>query len=1055
MKLVRRTLCHGFTLIELIVVVIVLGILMAVVLGVFNGIGGTAKDSTAKQYLAVLYHACKTPDTQGASTWQDAQAFVDCATSSEPELTVTLGNCARGAAQTDPKVIIVDPASGSAIGMITYSHSQSGKTFRIWASNSHGPLTDEVGCGLTSGGNRIGQTARSVSPPTVTGTMREGGTLTVAWGDWDWQDGMAMRAQWISCSPTWTDCTNISGATDQSYAIQASDIGHTIGVIVTATDLTSRAPYEIVATKPGSTPGGGQGGDQGAGDGSGNGSGDTSGNGPVLPLAPTIGTNDQGQSQNPQIAPLPAASGHVLHLSNGTWHSTTTITSYGYQWYRCADAAGTTCVVIDGATDNTYTPNDTVAVAGGDGDVGRYLRAAVTAANIGGDNTAFSDPTNQVVGPPFAPSLQADQPTIGGSATEGVTLTGDRGQNWSGNYGTLNFDYTWQRCNANGNNCTTIPGATGTSHLLGAADLGYTIVFKVTATNAAGQVSAASDPTALVKAVAPVNTGLPLVSGIPHEGQTLTGTHGTWTSSLTPLNYTYQWYRCSAPGTCAPISGETNTTYVVHAVDDGNTLRLGVAASNPDATAVIVLSDPTDTVVALPNDNGSGTVAPSIGGTAQVGQTLTANRGTWTHGPTGYGYQWKHNGTVIPGATTSTYLVVTGDVGETITVTVTASNDAGQVSATSDPTAAVLVAAPVNSAMPTISGTAQVGQTLSATTGTWAPAATGYAYQWKHGGSAISGATSSTYVARASDVGMTLTVTVTASNPGGSATATSDPTVAVAGIPVNTGAPTISGTTKIGYTLSSTNGTWSPAATSYTRQWQRNGSDIPGATGSSYTETAADFGYTLRIGVVATNTSGSSTVAYSAASGTVTGDPPSVSASAQTVGESPFNWSWSVGANPLTTTYAFYVDGGAVTSSSTTTGASGSGSSGGGCGSAGGCGHSVQICASNAVQANVCQSAGATVYGTVSLSVSVGVSVNSPGNVHITWSGSVSGANPQGLVVNSCGWSSSRGGSGGGGGSGSINVGTPTAGSGTISVSCTASDGNSHGSGAAGWVSAN
>ncbi len=89
-------------------------------------------------------------------------------------------------------------------------------------------------------------------------------------------------------------------------------------------------------------------------------------------------------------------------------------------------------------------------------------------------------------------------------------------------------------------------------------------------------------------------------------------------------------------------------------------------------------------------------------------------------------------------------------------------------------------AVPVNMAAPVISGAAQVGQTLAASTGTWTNSPTGYTYQWNRGVAAISGATTSTYVPVAADVGTTLTVSMVATNSGGaSSPATSAPTSAV------------------------------------------------------------------------------------------------------------------------------------------------------------------------------------------------------------------------------------------------------------------------------------
>lgn len=85
------------------------------------------------------------------------------------------------------------------------------------------------------------------------------------------------------------------------------------------------------------------------------------------------------------------------------------------------------------------------------------------------------------------------------------------------------------------------------------------------------------------------------------------------------------------------------------------------------------------------------TVAPAITGTAQVSQTLTSTTGTWSGSPT-YVRQWFAAGVAISGATAATYVPVVGDVGKIITVRVTATNDKGNVSVTSAPTAAVVAA---------------------------------------------------------------------------------------------------------------------------------------------------------------------------------------------------------------------------------------------------------------------------------------------------------------------------------------------------------------------------
>jgi hypothetical protein len=125
---------------------------------------------------------------------------------------------------------------------------------------------------------------------------------------------------------------------------------------------------------------------------------------------------------------------------------------------------------------------------------------------------------------------------------------------------------------------------------------------------------------------------------------------------------------------------------------------------------------------------------PTISGTAQVDQTLTATTGTWTHNPTSFTYQWQRAGGALSGATVSTYVPVAADVGSTLTVSVVATNSGGSSSpAMSAATSAVIGAStgiPVNTALPSISGTAQVGQTLTASNGSWTNVPTSFSYQW-------------------------------------------------------------------------------------------------------------------------------------------------------------------------------------------------------------------------------------------------------------------------------------------------------------------------------------
>lgn len=169
------------------------------------------------------------------------------------------------------------------------------------------------------------------------------------------------------------------------------------------------------------------------------------------------------------------------------------------------------------------------------------------------------------------------------------------------------------------------------------------------------------------------------------------------------------------------------------------------------------------------------TVAPTITGTPTIGQTLSCNTGTWTGtSPISYGYQWKNNGSNIIGETNSTYTLVTGDYGDTITCDVTASNIAGSSTVSSNSVVAT-ANAPVNTVAPVISGSNVVGQVLTTTDGTWTGTAPiTYAYQWKRNGSNIASATSSTYTLVQADATFAVTCVVTATNVAGNVSATSN-----------------------------------------------------------------------------------------------------------------------------------------------------------------------------------------------------------------------------------------------------------------------------------------
>lgn len=161
-------------------------------------------------------------------------------------------------------------------------------------------------------------------------------------------------------------------------------------------------------------------------------------------------------------------------------------------------------------------------------------------------------------------------------------------------------------------------------------------------------------------------------------------------------------------------------------------------------------------------------------------------------------------------------------------------------------TLAALTATPV----PTVSGSALLGRTLTASARAWGPAPVNTAFQWSAAGVKIAGATAPTYVPVTADLGKRLAVTVTGTKPGYTTVAkTSAGTLLVKAILTATPIPTIAGTAKAGQVLTVNAGSWAPAPVTLSYQWRRSGIAIAGATAASYTLGAADVGATVTVTV--------------------------------------------------------------------------------------------------------------------------------------------------------------------------------------------------------------
>jgi hypothetical protein len=391
-----------------------------------------------------------------------------------------------------------------------------------------------------------------------------------------------------------------------------------------------------------------------------------------------------------------AVAGEMLTADPGAW-SGIPAPMLAYQWQRCSDGGDVgTCADIDGATDSTYVLSDP-------DDVAAFIRVVVTATNDSGSETSASVVTVAVGAAPVAPVAPANSvaASISGSAVAGQVLTADPGT-WTGTPAP-EIAFQWQRCSDSGDlgTCSDIQDATAGTHLLvDPDDVGVFVRVVVTATNDSGSETSMSELTAVVGAapvapVAPANSVAASISGSAVAGETLTAEPGTWTGTPAPT-LTYQWQRCSDGGdlgTCSDIQDATAGTYLLVDPDDvGAYLRVVVTAANATGTAAST-SELTAVVTAAPAAPAN-SVAASISGAAVAGEMLTADPGSWTGFPAPeLAYQWQRCsdsgdlGTCadVDGATDSTYLLVDpDDVGSYIRVVVTAANDSGTDTSSSE-----------------------------------------------------------------------------------------------------------------------------------------------------------------------------------------------------------------------------------------------------------------------------------------------------------------------------------------------------------------------------------
>ena len=556
---------------------------------------------------------------------------------------------------------------------------------------------------------------------------------------------------------------------------------------------------------------------------------------------------------------------------------------------------------VDGRNDLweiTVEPDD-------DSDVGITLPANRSCATTGAICTRedsprqlTNSPTATVTGPAEAPPTNtsaAGAPTISGTPQVEQTLTADT-SSITDEDGLTNVSYSYQWI-AGGSD---IAGATGSTYTLTSSEQGQTVRVRVSfADDADNTETLTSEATAEVTAApAPLTASRPdsRFQSARHKGAddrpqvivafsmavasfekttpslSLTGAamsnvrqheedglENAWIFFLDPdgsddIVFSLVTGRpCDSGGICT----------------EGGTMLSGgvqVTLPGPDEEGEPDNPEPDD-----PNSPATG--APTIGGTPQVGETLTADTSPIDDqdGLTNvsYRYQWIAGGTDIDGATGSTYTLTYSEQGQTIQVRVTFTDDADNEETLTSVATVAVAAAPNRDATgkPTIGGTPQVDQTLTASTSDITDqdglTNVSYGYQWIAGGSDIAGATGSSYTLTASEQGQTIQVRVTFTDDADNEeTLTSEATVAVAAAPNRsaTGKPTIGGTPQVDQTLTADTSPIDDADgltnVSYRYQWTAGGTDIEGATGASFTLTASQQGKTIQVQVTFTDDRG-------------------------------------------------------------------------------------------------------------------------------------------------------------------------------------------------------
>ena len=478
-----------------------------------------------------------------------------------------------------------------------------------------------------------------------------------------------------------------------------------------------------------------------------------------------------------------------------------------YQWKVNGTA-------VSGATSSTFTT--TTLAAGSD------AITCVMASNLSGvtGSPATSNSISVTVNASVTPSVSITSTSTSICTGQSVTFTA------TPTNGGAAPTYQWY------NGSTAISGATASTYSTTTLTGSPSITVKLTS-----NASCVSTPTVTSNAITVTVGGsvTPSVSITSSAGNTLCSGQST-TFTATPTNGgtapTYQWYKNGSA-----ISGATSSTYTSSSFANNDAITCGITSNSACASPTTATSSAI-TITIASNGTPSLTIASSVGNTICSGQTVTFTA-TPTNGGSAPTYQWYNGSTAISGATSSTY--TTNSISSSVVISCKMVSNSQCVS-TTNATSNSLSISVSGAVTPAVNITSSTGNsvcqgqsvtfTAAAVNGGSSPS-----FQWYNSGSAISGATSSTYATSSLANGSAISVVLTSSSSCASPSTATSNTINMS--VANSSTASVSVSSSAGTSLCSSqnstltatpvNGGGTPAY-----QWMLNGSNISGATASTY-----------------------------------------------------------------------------------------------------------------------------------------------------------------------------------------------------------------------------